>query len=145
MSMGFEPRIVSQPSMMASATDGAIKLPESRVAQIREWLLLLLRFAITRDPSDQAVVRSVASEIDSFGPQRRQPAPSFFRRTSNEVCEAIITTDNPMRNAILAKHLARIEDLRLRRAFHAAIDLTDTSPQASSETKRPDLWAGLPR
>ena len=142
--MGFEPRTVSQPSMMAAARDDAIKLPESRVAQIREWLLLL-RFAITRDPSDQAVVRSVANEIDSFGPQRRQPAPSFFRRTSNEVCEAIITTDNPMRNAILAKHLARIEDLRLRRAFHAAIDLTDTSPQASSETKRPDLWAGLPR
>jgi hypothetical protein len=73
MSMGFEPRVVSQPSTMGCATDGAIKLPESRVAQIREWLLLLLRFAITRDPSDQAVVRSVANEIDSFGPQRRQP------------------------------------------------------------------------
>ena len=141
--MGTDPAIVPQRAMTTGTTDGGS--PEWRAAQIREWLLLLLRFAITRDPGDQAAVLSVATEIDSLGPQRKQSTPSFFRRTSSEVCEAIITNDDPRRATILAKHLARIEDLRLRRAFHAAIDLADASPQVSSETKRPDLWAGLPR
>jgi hypothetical protein len=72
-------------------------------------------------------------------------APSFFRRTSSEVCNAITTPDDPKRNAILAKHLARIDDLRLRRAFQAAIGLEHRPPQAASESKRQELWAGLPR
>ena len=71
--------------------------------------------------------------------------PSFFRRTSSEVCNAITTPDDPKRNAILAKHLARIDDLRLRRAFQAAIGLEHRPPQAASESKRQELWAGLPR
>jgi hypothetical protein len=116
-----------------------------RTAQIREWLLLLLRFAITHDPGDQAAVLSVASEIDTLRLRRTQSAPSFFRRTSSEVCQAIITRDDPNRNAILAKHLARIDDLRLRRAFQAAIGHEDKPPHASCESKRPELWAGLPR
>ena len=142
--MGSHPPVDPQRSVAASA-DGAIGSAEWRAAQIREWLLLLLRFAITHDPGDQAAVLSVAREIDSLGLQRRQSAPSFFRRTSSEVCQAIITCDDPKRNAILAKHLARIDDLRLRRAFHAAIGLEDRPSQASSESRRQELWAGLSR
>ena len=142
--MGFDPPFGPQRSVAANA-DGTIASAEWRTSQIREWLLLLLRFAITHDPSDQAAVLSVASEIDSLGLQRRQSAPSFFRRTSSEVCQAIITCDDPKRNAILGKHLARIDDLRLRRAFRAAIGLADRPSQASSESKRQELWAGLSR
>lgn len=139
--MGFDPPVGPQPSMAA----GTIGSPEWRVVQIREWLLLLLRFAVTHDPSDQAAVLAVANGIDSLGLRRTQSAPSFFRRTSSEVCQAIIARDDPKRNAILAKHLARIDDLRLRRAFQAAIGFDDRPPQASSESKRQELWAGLPR
>lgn len=35
--------------------------------QVQEWLLLLLRFAITRDPKDEAAALSVANDLDSLG------------------------------------------------------------------------------
>src|SRR5262245_49042390 len=52
-----------------------------RACRIREWLLLLLRFAITRDPKDQAAAFAIADEIDALGQQWRPWAPSFFRKT----------------------------------------------------------------
>jgi hypothetical protein len=88
-----------------------------RAGRIREWLLLLLRFGITRDVKDQAAALAMADEIDALGHQWRPSAPSFFRRTSGEVCEAIVARDDPTRAAILKKHIARIDDPRLRRAF----------------------------
>jgi hypothetical protein len=139
--LSMAPRHALVRSRAAGATDGAIRSREWRAAQIREWLLLLLRFAITRNPSDEAVVLSLANEIDSPGPQQKQSAPTFFRRTSSEICTAIITHDDPKRDDILTGHLARIDDLRLRRAFHAAIDLADRPPQAIAR----NLWAGLAR
>ena len=35
--------------------------------KLRDWLLLLLRFAITREASDQSAVLSMANELDSLG------------------------------------------------------------------------------
>src|SRR5262249_31182545 len=72
---------------------------------IREWLLLLLRFAITCDPKDQAAAFAMADEIDSLGHQWRPSAPSFFRRTSDEVCAAITALDDPKRATTLKKHI----------------------------------------
>src|SRR5262249_59558238 len=69
--------------------------------RIREWLLLLLRFAITRDGKDQAAALAMADEIDALGQRWRPSAPSFFRRTSGEVCEAIVARVDPTRDAIL--------------------------------------------
>jgi hypothetical protein len=56
-----------------------------QTGRIREWLLLLLRFAITCDLKDQAAVFAMADEIDALGHQWRPSAPSFFRRTSGEL------------------------------------------------------------
>lgn len=108
-------------SASSSAMDGAIASQDWRAGRIREWLLLLLRFAITWDPKDEAAAFAMADEIDGLGLQWRPSVPSFFRRTSREVCEAITALDNSKRAAILKAHLARIDDLRLRRAFHAAV------------------------
>lgn len=116
-----------------------------RADRIREWLLLLLRFAITRDPRDEAAAFAMADEIDALGLQWRPSAPSFFRRTSGEVCQAIAALDDPKRAAILDNHIARIDDPRLRHAFQAAVELEQGSPPASSKTKRRNLWASLPR
>ena len=74
---------------------------DARAGRIREWLLLLLRFAITWDPKDEAAVFAMADEIDALGLRWRPSAPSFFRRTSGEVCEAIITLEHPRRITIL--------------------------------------------
>src|SRR5262249_2470709 len=92
-----------------------------RAGRIREWLLLLLRFAITCDPKDQAAAFAMADEIDALGLEWRPSAPSFFRRTSGEVCAAITVLEDPRRITILEKHIARIDDPRMRGAFHAAL------------------------
>src|SRR5499433_152453 len=118
-------------------------LQDERDCRIREWLLLLLRFAITRDPKDEAAVIAMADEIDALGLQWRPSAPSFFRRTSSEVCKMVIALDDPRRAAILKRHIARIDDSRLRRAFQAAVDLERGSPTAPYKEKCRDLWAGL--
>jgi hypothetical protein len=125
-------------------TDGAIGSLEWRAAQIREWLLGLLRFAITHHRDDEAMAVSVAGKIDTLGRPPGIPAPSFFRRTTIDVCKAITALDDPNRTAILKMHLARIDDRRLRQAPQAAVDLEEASPRVSSRTKRRALWAGLP-
>jgi hypothetical protein len=111
-----------------------------RADRIREWLLLLLRFAITRDARDETAALALADEIDALGLRWRPSAPSFFRRTSGEVCKAIVAPDDPKFAAILKKHIARIDDPRLRRAFQAAVE---PEQGARVSFKRPDLWAGL--
>jgi len=124
-----------------SPADDASGRQDGRARQIREWLLLLLRFGITRDPVDEAAVFVVANDIDSLGLQQGQSAPSFFRRTSGDVCKAITTLDDPKRALILKRHLARIDEPRLRQAFRAAIDLEETPPK----NKPRNVWAGPPR
>jgi hypothetical protein len=88
--------------------------------RVREWLLLLLRFAITREPSDRTAVLAMADELDSLGARWRPNAPRFFHRTSWEVCEAILQVAEGHNNAVLLKHSSRIDDPRLRQAFRAA-------------------------
>ena len=70
-----------------------------------------------------------ADEIDALGLSWRPSAPSFFRRTSREVCKAITALDDPQRATILKNHIARIDNSRLRRAFRAAVDLREKSPR----------------
>jgi hypothetical protein len=114
-----------------------------RAGRIREWLLLVLRFAITCDAKDQAAAFAMADEIDALGHQSRPSAPTFFRRASGEVCEAINALEDPRRITILKKHIARIDDPRLRRAFQAAVDLERGSRPAATEHKHQHFWAGM--
>ncbi len=129
-------------STAARAADGAIGSPDWRAGRIREWLLLLLRFAITRDPNDEAAALAIADEIDALGLRWRPSAPSFFCRTSGEVCKAIVAPHDAKHAAILKKHIARIDDARLRRAFQAAVE-PEQSSSSTAKKKPRDLWAGL--
>jgi len=125
-----------QPSATSEPQDWAAR-------QVREWLLLLLRFAITTDPKDLSMTLALADEIDARGLEWRPSAPSFFRRTSNDVCKAITALDDPKRTAILKRHLARIDDPALRRAFRAAVNFDERT--APSQRNPRNLWFGLPR
>ena len=121
-----------------------------RDRKVREWLLLLLRFAVTREPSDQSAALAMADELDSLGLRWRPAAPSFFLRTSHEVCRAILAVNDGNNNAVLKMHAARIADPRLRRAFLAAVGFQPTSaPQQegakSKKRNAPNLWKGLPK
>jgi hypothetical protein len=105
--------------------------------------LLLLRFAVTRDPEDAAAIAAVANDLDSLGLEREGSTPTFFRRTSAEVCNAIIQPRDPRGIATLKRHLARIDEMRLRRAFQAAVDLKES--RLSRKNRLRDLWEGLRR
>jgi hypothetical protein len=122
--------------------------PDWSEPMVQEWLLLLLRFAITRQPSDRSTVRVMAMQLDSLGRQGPPSAFRFFRSTSEEICRAILAYGDDQGERVLRRHLARIDDPRLRRTFQAAVGLPTIPKQVqrsvtSRERRGWDLWKGL--
>jgi hypothetical protein len=115
---------------------------------VREWLLLVLRFAVTLEPSDRAAVLGMADELDSLGMRWRPAAPDFFLRTSEELCQAILTAGDGQGNFVLRRHIARIDDPRLRLAFQAAVGIgPGFQPPPTRKRKKTSkgrhLWKGV--
>ena len=112
---------------------------------LRAWQLAMLRFAVTLDNADRLAVMAIASEIDRLGPEQDgKPDFGFFRRTSAELCAAILRP-NELSAAILRQYLARIDDDRLQRAFAAAIETSElkTSSAGKPFKRNHGLWRGL--
>ena len=112
---------------------------------VRAWQLAILRFAVTLDHADRLAVMAIASEIDRLGPRcDDKPNFSFFRRTSAELCAAILQP-NELTGALLRQYLARIDDDRLKRVFAATIEAEQLKvPWAGKSFKRDrGLWRGL--
>lgn len=122
---------------------------EYRTNKLRDWLLALLRYAVTLHDADKSAVLAIAEEIDKLGSRAEdRSAFKFFRSTSTELCSAILDKQNPKTSAVLRLHLNRIDDSRLRRAFEAAIEFGDASQGIKSAGKirkrgSQDLWKGL--
>ena len=58
--------------------------------KVRDWLLALLRYA-----ADKSAILVIAKEIDKFGSSAKErSAFKFFRRTSTELCSAILDAQN---------------------------------------------------
>jgi hypothetical protein len=113
---------------------------------LRAWQLAVLRFAVTLDNADRLAVVAIASEIDRLdGPHDVPRDFRFFRRTSAELCAAILQP-NELTSTLLRQYLARIDDGRLRRALAAAMEVNQ--PKATSVNKTAGrngrLWRGLP-
>ena len=118
---------------------------EWRAKTLRAWQLAILRFAVTLDNADRLAVMAIAGEIDRLGPERDgKPDFGFFRRTSAELCAAILQP-NELTAALLHQYLTRIDDGRLKRAFAGAIaaDQTKTSPVTKPFRRDSRLWRGL--
>jgi hypothetical protein len=111
---------------------------------LRAWQLALLRFAVTMDNADRLAVMAIAGEIDRLAPERDcKPDFDFFRRTSAELCAAILRP-NELTSAVLRRYLARIDDDRLKRVFSAAIEGAQPKATVSKPLKRENgLWKGL--
>jgi hypothetical protein len=112
---------------------------------LRGWQLALLRFAVTLDNADRLAVMAIAAEIDRLGREHRdRPDFDFFRRTSAELCAAILQP-NELNAAVLRQYLPRIEDGRLRRAFAAATETGEPKPVSVGKQFKRDhgLWRGL--
>jgi hypothetical protein len=117
--------------------------------KVREWLLLLLRFAVTLEQSDRSAALAMAEQLDSLGMRWRPAAPHFFQRTTGEVCAAILMAGDRRSTLALLRHIARIDEPRLRRAFEAAVGIgpaTRSPPPSERDKRRKNrgLWKGLP-
>jgi hypothetical protein len=113
-------------------------------APARDWLFALLRYAVTREPADQSALLVVADELDAGGARSSSLSFGFFRRTSIELCQTIESGPGAGRSAIIKRHLDRIADDRLRRAFAAAVDMEPPRHATdNSRLRRPELWRGL--
>lgn len=115
--------------------------------KIQEWLLLLLRYAITRAPADLTAAQAMADELDCVGVWG-DCAPRFFRRTSHDVCDAMGEVGDEHDHPVLRTLAARIDHTRLRHAFEAAVGLrpkvTPLKPaQNLNLRKYRGLWDGL--
>src|SRR5258706_15490502 len=112
---------------------------------LRAWHLAILRFAVTLDNADRLAVLAIANEIDRLGPQHDgKPAFNFFRRTSAELCAAILRP-NELASTLLRQYLARIDDDRLKHVFAATIEADQSKPSSIGKPlkRNNDLWRGL--
>jgi hypothetical protein len=112
---------------------------------LRAWELAVLRFAVTLDNADRLAVLMIAGEMDRLDPRRdSNPNFRFFRRTSAELCAAILRPSE-LSSTVLRQYLARIDDDRLKRIFAAAIeaDRSEVSPVSKPVKRANGLWKGL--
>lgn len=112
---------------------------------LRAWHLAILRFAVTLDDADRLAVLMIASEMDRLDPRRDDnPDFRFFRKTSAELCAAILRPNEPT-SPVFRQYLARIDDDRLKRVFAAAIEAHRPMVVPVSKPVKRDngLWKGL--
>ncbi|MGA7998262.1 MAG: hypothetical protein WCA28_25655 [Bradyrhizobium sp.] len=112
---------------------------------LRAWQLTMLRFAVTLDNADRLAVMAIANEIDRLGPPHEgKPDFGFFRRTSAELCAAILQPSE-FTPLVLRQYLARIDNDRLRRALAAAMEAgRPTISSVGKSVERDDgRWKGL--
>jgi hypothetical protein len=126
---------------VSSSVTGA----ERHAKALRAWQLAILRFAVTLDNADRLAIMAIASELDRLGPRQDGTAGfSFFRRTSAELCAAILQP-NELASVVLRQYLARIDDDRLKRVFAATIETDRPKGSSVSKSFKRDkgLWRGL--
>jgi hypothetical protein len=119
---------------------------EGHAWMIKAWHLAILRFAVTLDNADRLGVFAVAAAIDALGGSRDGKRQfGFFRKISTDLCTSIVQR-NQAADATLRQYLADIDDIRLKRAFAAAIAMEQPVTTAAKRRPKPDnkLWKGLP-
>jgi hypothetical protein len=109
--------------------------------QVRDWLLAILRFALTLDNADRAAVIAKAADMDRLGSGCGPSKFTYFVRTSVEFCNCIVDEGNFEKAATLRHHLWNIDDERTQRALEAA--LTRVKPSPRRHRCRENLWKGL--
>jgi hypothetical protein len=103
--------------------------------KIQDWLLAIVRFAITLEPADRQAVLAIAQEMDGLGFLPGRSSFSYFGRTSGDLCRAIAHRNDPGRTAIMRRHLAAIGNRRLRQTTAVAIHLQGAQQTRVSEAR----------
>ena len=129
--LGRQNRSISDPSV----------IEESR--RIREWLLGILRFAVTLEQCDRAAVMCLAAEMDRLGASTTQSGFSYFTRTSTKLCDCIAAKHDFDKLTELWLQIEKINDRRLRRALEGALFEKCNKRARSKQLDREYLWKGL--
>jgi hypothetical protein len=109
--------------------------------RIREWLLGILRFAVTLEQRDRGAVMCLAAEMDRLGASTTQSGFSYFTRTSTKLCNCIAAKDDFDKLAELCLYI-KIDDRRLRRALEGALFAKRNKSVRSRQPDRGYLWKG---
>jgi hypothetical protein len=109
--------------------------------QVRDWLLSILRFALTLDPADRTAVIAKAADMDRLGSGIDPLQFTYFVRTSVEFCNRIVDQRIIDKAEVLRGYLRKIDDDRLRRSLEAA--LTWPKQVQPRDRRRDNLWKGL--
>ncbi|HEY1541733.1 MAG TPA: hypothetical protein VGG01_04945 [Xanthobacteraceae bacterium] len=100
---------------------------EWRERKLHDWLLAVVRFAVTLEAVDRRAVLARACELDALGSVRGHVTFSYFARTSTLVCGALVESAYPDRDATLHRFVDAISKRRLREVFVTALAL-DPAP-----------------
>jgi hypothetical protein len=114
-----------------------------QVRRIREWLLGILRFAVTLEQRDRAAVMCLAAEMDRLGASTTQSGFSYFTRTSTKLSDCIAAKDDFDKLAELCLYVEKIDDRRLRRALEGALFAKRKKSVRPRQPDREYLWKGL--
>ncbi len=119
---------------------------QQELLKVEDWLMGILRFAVTLQDADRATVRMMAEEMDRLGSRIALSNFAFFARTTTEICDGIVGKENPDKLATLHRHLSNIDNDRLRRGLEAALGIERpvSKPCKSRSRRHQDLWKGLP-
>ncbi|WP_315834753.1 hypothetical protein [Bradyrhizobium prioriisuperbiae] len=132
--------IADQPTLMRRLFGTADARNDWHTRALRAWLLALLRLAVTGDRADRLEVMATARALDGLGATTtdertltdqtlNDPVFHFFHATSAKLCRAIADPTQPDCDDVLRRHIARIDDRRLKRAFAAAVDIEPSVPR----------------
>jgi hypothetical protein len=111
--------------------------------RIREWLLGILRFAVTLEQCDRAALMGLAAEMDRLGAGTTQSGFTYFTRASTKLWDCIVVKQGLANLAELWIHLEQINDNRLRFALEGALFEKARGPTRSRKLDREYLWKGL--
>ena len=119
--------------------------PKTHGKLLRAWQLAILRFAVTQENADRLNALALAAEVDRLGAPRTDTSLHFFRRTSMDICSAILRARDDAA-AIMTRFHGEIEDPRLKRAFAAAVGIAPADAVPVKKRPKPDndLFRGLP-
>ena len=121
---------------------------DARDDLVRDWLFLMLRYAVSREAQDRRTVLDLAAKMDTLGKERDREAFRFFRDHSERLCAAIAAPDTLGRRRILLAHARMIGQRPLQRAFLLTCRLELREKVFSgfgTASDRSGLWKGLQR
>jgi hypothetical protein len=121
---------------------------DARDDMVRDWLFLVLRYAVSREAQDRRTILDLAAKMDTLGKERDREAFRFFRDHSERLCAAIAAPDTLGRRRILLAHARMIGQRPLQRAFLLTCRLELREKVFSgfgTASDRSGLWKGLQR